>query len=73
MEEVSHDPFARESICREEATPKVGGCDWCGSFSVLKGKKKLFAYAIEKDDRPGSYNSIKGSFCSISCMKDYHS
>jgi hypothetical protein len=72
MEEVFHDPFARESISREAVAPKADGCDWCGGFNILKGSKHLFAYSIQKDDKPRRYNRIKGTFCSISCLKDYY-
>lgn len=69
-EEVSHDAFARQSLHQELVSAGSQTCSWCGGV-VKKGKLKQ--YSVEKDDRPGRYNPIKGLFCSKGCMEDYHS
>lgn len=68
MSLVSHDPIAREELHKEEVE---GDCWECGS-SNRRGR--VFAYWIEEDDslsRKRHY--VKGLFCSIGCMRIYHS
>lgn len=65
---VSRDPFARQEIHRETIAARAGGCAWCGN---LAGNKRLFAYRVESDG--GRRSDIRGAFCSISCMRSYHS
>ena len=65
--QISHDAFARHAI-RRELIRWQGGCSWCGQ----NWKGRLFAYYVERDDRPGRLERIKGLFCSIGCMRTYH-
>jgi len=69
MTYVSRDPFAREELHREKVKTSKG-CDWCGQ--TRKGGK-LFAYHIEPDGILCRKNPIKGLFCSVGCMRAYHS
>ena len=67
MTYVSRDPFARQETHRRTLTPRPGQtCDWCGQ---LTAKGKLFEYEVQTDG--GRTHAIRGTFCSISCMKDY--
>lgn len=65
MREISRDPFARETLCRE-TTAKHGRkpCDWCGS------REGRFAYFTETDSGRRHYH--KGEFCSKPCHDSYH-
>lgn len=69
---ISRDPFARQEIVRRVIHPPEydKGCDWCGGFAKRSG---LFEYGIERDDKPGRVAPISGKFCSISCLRSYHS
>jgi hypothetical protein len=65
---LSHDAFARTELHRfTEATTET--CAWCGG---TRKHGKLFRYEIQKDDG-GSPSRIKGLFCSVGCMRTYHS
>lgn len=66
--EISHDPFARQSIVRRTDDTRAT-CSWCGQKPTTH---KLFEYGIEDDSRPGRVNWAEGYFCSIGCMRDYH-
>ena len=79
MAYVSRDPFARTEL-HSEYVPKsaliwhdqIGSCKECGNRSKRGG---LYRFHIEHDDYiAGRRNSvIKGLFCSVSCMRTYHS
>lgn len=75
MSFVSRDPFAREEIHRQTVRPfRVNGiaaktgCKWCGNTNA---KGNLFQYRVESDG--GRKSEIPGLFCSIGCMRIYHS
>jgi len=64
-------PFSRVDLVRM-ALAGTGGraCDWCGN---VRGKRRnLFSYATVSDDRPGSFNWLKGMFCCKGCAEAYH-
>ena len=61
---ISRDPFAREELWRENAGK--GCCSWCGT------DRKLYSYYIEPDSIAPRASRIKGSFCSVGCMRAYH-
>lgn len=65
MQQISRDPFARTTLLRE-VVPTPKSCDFCGS---KRKSGKLFRYSVESDG--GSRNSIRGLFCSKSCMEAY--
>lgn len=62
MRQISRDPFARETLCRESAGP--GRCQWCGQF-----RRPVYQYFLDQDT--GRRNDISGVFCSVQCMRDY--
>lgn len=65
--QIYHDGFARESLMRKVVkTEKT--CDWCGN----NHHKRLFNYGFERDDRRG-VTPQKELFCSIGCMRVFHS
>jgi len=69
MTYISRDPFARQELHRESVV--VGAektCDWCGN----KKRRTLFWYYIEPDRVNYRRDDIKGLFCGIGCMRDYH-
>lgn len=69
---ISHDAFARYELHRQTVTPKAGQtCSWCGN---LNQKGKLFAYHTEDDaSLSRQQNELSGVFCSIGCVRIYHS
>ena len=69
MAYISRDPFAREELHRrtEETTQS---CAWCGQ---TRKSGTLFRYVIEPDSCTPRDHIIKGLFCSIDCMREYHS
>lgn len=70
---ISKDPFARETltrtVCRTLSSPGFSEqtCSWCGS----NHHHRLFRYYIEPD--AGQQHPIDGLFCSVGCMRIYHS
>jgi hypothetical protein len=67
---ISRDPFARQEIERSrcDAVHYSGGCNNCGN---LNGHNGLFKYRVANDG--GRKNDIRGKFCTIGCMRSYHS
>jgi len=64
---IKHDGFARFELYKDYHG-NCGNCDNCGS------NKKLFAFHTENDDSlRREKHHISGLFCSISCMRMYHS
>lgn len=81
MRQISHDPFARTSLLSEtimvsskdDRMWRTQTCDWCGQEPARRkdGSIRLYAYYVERDDRPGK-DPIKGKFCCVGCMRAYH-
>jgi hypothetical protein len=70
---VNHDAFAREELHRQRIYT-TQTCQWCGcQRKIGSGLTYLFNYLIERDDRNGRRDEIKGLFCSTDCLKNYHS
>jgi hypothetical protein len=70
---ISRDPFAREELYRTTVEAGDHTCSSCGQTRVSKvGNKFLFQYYIERDGLISRQNVIKGLFCSINCMREYH-
>lgn len=74
--QINHDPFAREDLIREtvhllELTGPT--CAWCGGAGMhLSGdERRLFRYGIETDS--GRISWQNELFCSVDCMRIYHS
>lgn len=70
MAYISRDPFARQELHRRTVKQNYGNslrCSWCGSKNA---RGNLFEYRIESDG--GRSSIIRGLFCSVQCMKDYH-
>lgn len=76
MAYISRDPFSRTEIHRRTFRPLNVGyyglasptCDWCGQRNRRGG---LYVYSVETDG--GRRLEIRGAFCSIGCMRSYHS
>lgn len=64
---VNRNPFAREELHKE---PVRGTCSWCGNSNRYA---KVWKYRIEPDGILNRSFEITGQFCSIGCMKAYHS
>lgn len=71
MAYISRNPFAREEIHRESIRPGDFGikhvCAWCGNTNA---HGNVFQYRVESDG--GRKSEIPGHFCSIGCMRTYH-
>ncbi|MET4190607.1 MULTISPECIES: hypothetical protein [unclassified Bradyrhizobium] len=67
---VGRDPFARFDLERTqvEAPAYMKGCDWCDNANQWRS---LFKYRHNSDG--GRKTEINGKFCSIGCMRSYHS
>ena len=66
---VSRDAFARTELHRSESPVREReDCDWCGNTNA---RGRLYNFRIETDG--GRSHPIKGRFCSVACMRDYHS
>lgn len=61
---VNRNPFAREELHKDAI---LGDCDFCGRTNRYR---KVWKYRVETDS--GRKNEIKGKFCGISCLKNYH-
>jgi hypothetical protein len=73
MKQVSHNPFARESMIRENVYVTVETCAWCGNVRKTKtGKAYLYRYGIEPDDKPGRISYLRGLYCDAHCMRAHH-
>lgn len=69
---ISRDPFARTELHRRRVYRWYSSCRWCGNCKETpKGTGFLFEYSQESDD--GRKSNIPGLFCSIDCMRSYHS
>lgn len=66
---ISRDPFAREELWRTSVGHvfDFGKCHWCSTGPAR------YTYEIRSDSINGRTATIKGVFCSISCMRSYHS
>jgi hypothetical protein len=65
MRFIKRDPFARTALFSSKvATQKT--CDWCGQ----NNKGYLYCYTVEHD--AGRKETVKGLFCCVGCMRDYH-
>lgn len=65
---ISRDPFAREEIHRFDACTRTEGCSWCGGTSNVG---KLYEFVRVTDG--GTKYPIPGKFCSVRCLRSYHS
>jgi hypothetical protein len=68
MTYVSRDCFARTEVHKDTYKARGETCKWCGNTSR---NRRLYEYRIESDG--GRVSNIPGRFCSVSCMKAYHS
>jgi hypothetical protein len=67
MKYIGRDPFARETLMREN-WPTTRTCDWCGNKRGTEGY--LFRYVTVPDaGRPAPH---RGLFCCKSCHDSYH-
>ena len=76
--QINRNSFARETLTREvvHVDHRTGpNCSWCGGLSFGAARQgapeRLFRYFIETDG--GRVHPISGLFCSVSCMRAYHS
>ena len=71
MRQISRDPFARETLLKSNYLDSSGTktCDWCGS---KRPDRYLYQYFTERDSINPRPVGIKGLFCSIACMRNYH-
>ena len=78
---ISRDPFARTEIHRrrvygahDNTTYGIGNCRWCGSVrSVHAAPSRKFLYQYSQESDGGRKLDIPGLFCSVGCMRTYHS
>jgi hypothetical protein len=63
--QIYHSSFARYALMREKAR-KGETCAECG-------QKAKYRYRYENDDSARNAFWQKESFCSVSCMRQYHS
>lgn len=74
---ICRNSFSRETLYREvfyllNNSDKT--CDNCGRVRVSpSGGKSLFRYYVEQDGLNKSAQPIHGLFCSVECMRSYHS
>jgi hypothetical protein len=66
--QLGSDPFSRETLVRETRREIPRGCDWCG-----RRRKSWSLYAYGQQSPMGRVNWIRGLFCSVGCMRTYHS
>lgn len=73
MRQISRDSFARETLLNKRVyTQKT--CDWCGQQKMTpKGHTYLYKYIVIPDSISNRDGEIPGLFCSVECMKAYHS
>lgn len=66
---VSRDCFSRTELHRsQEAVKKGETCSWCGG-----GNRRSVLYRYRNESDGGRKYEISGRFCSVSCMRSYHS
>lgn len=69
MTYISRDPFARQELQRHTVrTFNFPKCSWCGNTNR---QGHLYQYIVESDG--GRRFPIAGEFCSVGCMRSYHS
>lgn len=70
--QISRDPFARETLMSERVyhTP---GCDWCSQSHSTRDHMRSFNFRYFVETDGGRRHDIHGQFCSVSCMRSYHS
>lgn len=62
--QTGRNPFSRETIVKRSVDDN---CSWCG----LRNKRgKVFQYTVIPDS--GASSDIRGVFCSIDCLNDFH-
>lgn len=72
MKEVSHDAFARESIIRKNESG-IETCSMCGNArKTPSGKRYLYRYGVEHDDKPGRIAWDDRKFCCKACRDGYY-
>jgi hypothetical protein len=71
---VTRNPFAREELHRErvKVNQSLITCAWCGNVRGDKERPWLYRFWVERDDRWGSKDEIKGLFCSKECLRSYY-
>jgi hypothetical protein len=68
---VRRDPFAREELHRRLVQAAGRTCDWCGGTRTVNLRGKwLHEYTVESDG--GRVARVRGVFCGLSCMEEYH-
>lgn len=74
MSLVSRDPFGRTELHKTKAwVSSPCGCAWCGGNKTDKRNGRAYLYEFENQSDGGRRYPISRQFCSVSCMKDYHS
>jgi hypothetical protein len=73
---IYRDSFARHELHRQtyfNTSGVVMGCKWCGAIPQTKtGRKYLYQYWYERDAIRSNRNYVNGFFCSVECMRTYH-
>jgi len=70
---VSRNVFARMELHKRRVNvASTCGCKWCGSNTQTKAGKP-YLYEFENQSDGGRTYAVSGAFCSVSCMKSYHS
>jgi hypothetical protein len=63
---ILRDRFSCLELHRAQVEPSGGTCSWCGGTNA---RRKLFAYRVEGGG--GHKSDVRGTFCSIRCMRAY--
>lgn len=67
LTQISHDPYARTEVLRSTVPAEDRGqCDNCGQ------PNGRFIYYTQNDGISTKPQRLKGAFCNIQCMRDYH-
>jgi hypothetical protein len=68
---INRDPFAREELYKEyiQHDTSKGGCDNCDGTDK---NGRIYRFYSEPDGLLNRKNYLKGQFCSVGCMKEYH-
>ena len=61
---ISRDPFARWEL-HKRLHPSNDSCRWCEAIG------RVYQFEIHHDDK-NKPDVVRGLFCSVSCMRDYH-
>lgn len=64
---VQRNPFARASLRRFTHVGIHYKCRWCGQH-----KKRLYSYAVERDDNTRKVISDGIMFCDLQCYHSYY-